>query len=130
MFLHRVFARLIVQERLTHVSEATGESHSRTTDSGAAKGCFSGWGVEAESSVANRYAMTSARIQKCTLCCAQHKMRIQMRANTQGQAYLARLEKKHGKGKTLTVLAHKLARAVYPMLWRKQAFDMKRFLNR
>ena len=53
-----------------------------------------------------------------------------LKGNPQGQAYLARLEKKHGKGKALTVLAHKLARAVYPILWRKEAFDMKRFLNR
>jgi hypothetical protein len=29
----------------------------------------------------------------------------------------------------LTILAHKLARAVYYMLKRKVAFDMKRFLN-
>ena len=30
----------------------------------------------------------------------------------------------------LTALAHKLARAVYHMLRRKEAFDMKRFVNR
>jgi len=53
-----------------------------------------------------------------------------LRNNPQGQAYLARLEKKHGKAKALTALAHKLARAVYHMLRRKEAFDMKRFLNR
>ena len=53
-----------------------------------------------------------------------------LRHNPQGQAYLARLEKKHGKGKALTILAHKLARAVFYMLRRKEAFDMKRFLNR
>ena len=47
-----------------------------------------------------------------------------------GQAYLARLEAKHGKAKALTALAHKLARAVYLMLRRKEAFDMKRFVNR
>ena len=35
-----------------------------------------------------------------------------LRANPTGQKYLGRLEKKHGKGKALTVLAHKLARAV------------------
>jgi hypothetical protein len=39
------------------------------------------------------------------------------------------LEKKHGKGKALTILAHKLARAVYDMLTRKTAFDMDKFLN-
>ena len=53
-----------------------------------------------------------------------------LRHNPQGQAYLARLEKKHGKGKALSILAHKLARAVYYILRRKEAFDMKRFLNR
>jgi len=53
-----------------------------------------------------------------------------LRNNPSGQAYLARLENKHGKAKALTALAHKLARAVYHMLRRKEAFDMKRFLNR
>jgi transposase len=35
-----------------------------------------------------------------------------LRDNPAGQKHLTRLEKKHGKGKALTVLAHKLARAV------------------
>jgi len=47
-----------------------------------------------------------------------------LRNNPQGQQLLARLEKKHNKGKALTMLAHKLARAVYYMLKRKTAFDM------
>jgi len=41
----------------------------------------------------------------------------------------ARLERKHGKGKALSILAHKLGRAVYFMLARKQAFDLERFLR-
>ena len=52
-----------------------------------------------------------------------------LRDNPTGQKCLARLEKKHDKGKALTVLAHKLARAVYYMLKHKVAFDMTRFLN-
>ncbi len=44
--------------------------------------------------------------------------------NPNGQKLLTRLEKKHGKGKALTILAHKLARAVYYMLKGKTAFDM------
>jgi transposase len=52
-----------------------------------------------------------------------------LRDNPEGQKFLSRLEKKHGKGKALTILAHKLARAVYYMLKRKVAFDMKRFLS-
>ena len=51
-----------------------------------------------------------------------------LRNNPEGQKYLARLERKHGKGKALTVLAHKLARAVYYLLKRETAFDMNQFL--
>jgi transposase len=52
-----------------------------------------------------------------------------LRDNPTGQKYLARLEKKHGQGKALTVLAHKLARAVYYMLTRDTVFDMAIFLH-
>ncbi len=51
-----------------------------------------------------------------------------LRHNPKGQQLLARLEKKHGKEKALTVLAHKLARAVYFMLRREKAFDLTKFL--
>jgi transposase len=51
-----------------------------------------------------------------------------LRHNEPGQKYLARLEKKHDKGKARTILAHKLARAVYYMLKRKTACDMDIFL--
>jgi transposase len=43
--------------------------------------------------------------------------------------YLDRLTKKHGKSKALSILAHKLGRAVYFMLKNKEAFDQKKFLN-
>jgi transposase len=52
-----------------------------------------------------------------------------LRAKPAGQKYLTRLEKTHGKGKALTVLAHKLARAVYYMVQRAVAFDMATFLR-
>lgn len=52
-----------------------------------------------------------------------------LRHNPNGQKLLTRLEKKHGKGKALTILAHKLARAVYDMLKRQTAFDMENFLR-
>jgi transposase len=52
-----------------------------------------------------------------------------LRNNPEGQKYLARLEKKHSKGKALTILAHRLARTVYHLLRREQAFDMNTFLN-
>lgn len=49
--------------------------------------------------------------------------------NLPGQKYYARLEKKYGPGKALTVLTHKLARAVYYLLKRQTTFDMDRFLQ-
>jgi transposase len=52
-----------------------------------------------------------------------------LRNNPQGQKLLTRLEKKHDTGKALSILAHKLARAVYYMLKRKTAFDMDIFLR-
>jgi transposase len=52
-----------------------------------------------------------------------------LRRNPAGQKYYAKLARKHGKGKALTILAHKLARAVYHMLKKEQAFDMQRFLK-
>ena len=50
-----------------------------------------------------------------------------LRNNPQGQKFLSRLEKKHNKGKALSILAHKLGRAVYYMLKRQTAFDMDLF---
>jgi len=52
-----------------------------------------------------------------------------LRDNPAAQKFLARLEKKHSKGKALTILAHKLARAVYYMLKRQTAFDLHTFLQ-
>jgi hypothetical protein len=46
-----------------------------------------------------------------------------------GQRYRARREKKHGQAKAWTLLAHKLARAVYDRLKRKTAFAMDTVLH-
>src|SRR5215831_14441526 len=52
-----------------------------------------------------------------------------IRQSQPGKAYFTKLERKHGKAKALTVLAHKLGRAVYYMLTREQAFDLQRFVT-
>ena len=44
------------------------------------------------------------------------------------KAYLKKLERRMSKGKALTVLAHKLGRAVYFMMKNQQPFDEQRFL--
>jgi transposase len=50
-----------------------------------------------------------------------------LRNNPAGQKHLARLEHQHGTGNALTILAHRLARAVYYMLKHQTAFDMEKF---
>jgi transposase len=52
-----------------------------------------------------------------------------VRNNPAGQKSLARLEKKHRKGKALTVLAHQVARAVYDMLKRETACELDKCFN-
>ena len=52
-----------------------------------------------------------------------------LRHNQPGKDYFTKLEHKHGKGKALTVLAHKLARAVYYLLSREQAVELTRVVT-
>ena len=52
-----------------------------------------------------------------------------LRANPTGQRYVNKLASKHGKAKALSILAHKMGRAVYYMLKREKAFDMNQFFG-
>jgi transposase len=51
-----------------------------------------------------------------------------LRHNQPGKAYCTKLAHNHGQATALTVLAQKLARAVYSMLTRHQAFALQRFV--
>jgi transposase len=83
----------------------------------------------AKESAGKRYGTLGKKIGNAHLKWAFSEAAVLfLRNNPQGQKYLARLERKHGKGKALTVLAHKLARAVYYLLKRETAFDMNPFL--
>ncbi len=84
----------------------------------------------AQESAGKRYGTSGAKIGNASLTWAFSEAAVLfLRNNPVGQKYLARLEKKHGKGKALTVLAHKLARAVYYLLRRDTVFDMNKFLH-
>ena len=84
----------------------------------------------AKESAGKRYGTSGAKIGNAYLKWAFSEAAVLfLRTNPAGQKYLARLEKKHGQGQALTVLAQKLARAVYYMLRRKTAFDMPMFLQ-
>ena len=52
-----------------------------------------------------------------------------LRGNEPAKKYHARLISKHGRGKALSIIAHRLGRAVYFMLKRKEPFDVKKFLS-
>jgi transposase len=84
----------------------------------------------AQESAGKRYGTSGAKIGNAYLTWVFSEAAVLfLRTNPAGQKYLARLEKKHGKGKALTVLAHKLARAVYYMLKREVAFDTQKFFH-
>ena len=48
--------------------------------------------------------------------------------HTAGKKLIARIEKRHGKGKALSILAHKIGRAVFYMLSRETVFSIEKFL--
>ena len=84
----------------------------------------------AKESAGKRYGTAGTKIGNAYLKWAFSEAAVLfLRNNPAGQKYLARLEKKHGKGKALTVLAHKLARAVYYMWKREVVFDLATFLQ-
>lgn len=52
-----------------------------------------------------------------------------IRWNEPAKRYMERISRKHNKGKALSILAHKLGRAVYFMLKNKVPFDQKKLLG-
>ncbi|MAD80931.1 MAG: IS110 family transposase [Planctomycetaceae bacterium] len=52
---------------------------------------------------------------------------LMMRECPQAKKFVDRKEKKHGKSRAMTMLARKIARAVYRTLKRKEAFDLEKF---
>ena len=84
----------------------------------------------AKESAGKRYGTLGAKIGNAYLKWAfSEAAGLFLRNHPAGQKYLARLEKKHGTGKALTILAQKLARAVYYLLRRDPGFDRARFLH-
>jgi transposase len=82
----------------------------------------------AKESAGKRYGTSGTKIGHAYLKWAFSEAAVLfLRNHPAGQKDLARLENKHGKSKALTVLAHKLARAVYDMLKRRTAFDINQF---
>ena len=52
-----------------------------------------------------------------------------LKDNEPGKRYLDRLTNRYGKAKALSILAHRMGRAVYFVLKNKEAFDQQKFLE-
>jgi transposase len=84
----------------------------------------------AKESAGKRYGTSGTKIGHAYLQWAFSEAAVLLlRNNAKGQLLLARLDKRHGKGKALTILAHELARAVYDMLRRDTVFARDKFLT-
>jgi transposase len=85
----------------------------------------------AKESAGKRYGHSGAKIGNAHLKWAFSEAAvIMLRESADIKNYKAKLQKKHGKAKALTILAHKIGRAVYYMLKRKEVFNIDRFLNK
>jgi transposase len=84
----------------------------------------------ARESAGKRYGSSGRKIGNMHLKWAFSEAAVLfLESNPAGMKYKKRLERKHGKAKSLSILAHRLGRAVYYMLIREKAFDMKKFLG-
>ena len=87
-------------------------------------------GTCAKEAAGKRFGTSGAKSGNASLTWAFSEAAVLcLRAHPGAQQYRARLEKKHGKGKAFTVLAPKLARAVYDMLTREGACDPQKCVH-
>ena len=85
----------------------------------------------AKESAGKRYGHSGAKIGNAHLKWAFSEAAvIMLRECRDVNTYKLRLQKKHGKAKALSILAHKIGRAVYYMLKRREVFKTDRFLNK
>ena len=81
-------------------------------------------------SAGKRYGTAGSKIGNVHLKWAFSQAAVMfLKGNPEGREYRARIQKKHGKAKSLSILAHKLGRTAYYMLKRKKPFDMNKFLS-
>ena len=81
-------------------------------------------------SAGKRYGYSGGKIGNANLKWAfSEATSLFMRESDRAKAYVEKMTKKHGKGKAMSILAHKLGRAVYYIWKRKDAFDEKYFFE-
>jgi len=81
-------------------------------------------------SAGKRYGFSGSRIGNAHLKWAFAEATVLfMRESERAKRYVARMARKHGKGKAISILSHKLGRAVYAILRKKDSFDEKYFFS-
>jgi hypothetical protein len=84
----------------------------------------------AKDSAGKRYGTSGTKIGHASRTGAFAEAAVLLRRhNPQGPKFLARVEKKHGPGKAVTIVAHTWARAVYDLLTRDTVCEMDPFLK-
>jgi transposase len=84
----------------------------------------------AKESNAKKYGSSGKKIGNAHLKWAfSEAAALFLKGNEKGKRYRDRLINKHGKAKSLSILAHKMGRAVYFMLKNKKPFDQDKFLG-
>ena len=82
----------------------------------------------AKESAGRKYGTSGAKMGNVHLKWAFSEAAVLfVRHSGEGKRLLARLEKRHGKGKALSILAHKLGRTASHMLAREKPFDAAKF---
>lgn len=82
----------------------------------------------AKESNGKRYGSSGSKIGNAHLKWAFSQAAVHsLKYNEQGKKHLNRLTRKHGKGKALSILAHKIGRATYFILKNKTPFDQEKF---
>ena len=80
-------------------------------------------------SAGKRYGYSGAKIGNAHLKWAFSEAAVLfLRNNPEGMRYKKRLETKHGKGKALSILAHRIGRTAYFVLKTRKPFEKERFL--
>ncbi len=84
----------------------------------------------AKESNGKRYGSSGSKIGNAHLKWAFSEAAVHsLKYNKPGKKHLDRLTKKHGKGKALSILAHKIGRATYFILKNKTPFDREKFYD-
>lgn len=84
----------------------------------------------AKESAGKHYGYSGKRIGNAHLKWAFSEAAILlMRESQRAKQFVAKQAQKHGKGKAISILAHKLGRAVYFIMKRNDAFDEKYFFS-